>query len=172
MTRRTSQLTANVLHEVAAPAGDEGLRRHGNIDDLFGEIISIRPSTPMETTEALRESEARLRALLSSLDDLVFELDKDGVYLAVWTINEALLVAPPSELLGRTVREAIGDEVGRRLTRAIRRVIEAGRPEPFEYSLRVRAGTRWFQGRLAPIVGSGHESVCLLSRDITDKKLA
>src|ERR1019366_8272640 len=89
MTRRTSQLTAHVLHEVAAPAGDEGLPRHGNIDDLFGEIISIRPSTPMETTEALRESEARLRALLSSLDDLVFELDEDGVYLAVWTTNEA-----------------------------------------------------------------------------------
>ena len=172
MTRRTSQLKAHVLHEVAAPAGDEGLPRHGNIDHLFGEIISIRPSTPMETTEALRESEARLRALLSSLDDLVFELDEDGVYLAVWTTNEALLVAPPSELLGHNVREAIGDEVGRRTVRAVRRVIKTGRPELLEYRLEVPVGARWFQGRLAPIVGLADRTVCLLVRDITDQKLA
>jgi diguanylate cyclase (GGDEF)-like protein/PAS domain S-box-containing protein len=172
MTRRTSQLTAHVLHDLAAPAGDEGLPRHANIDDLFGEIISIRPSAPMETTEALRESEARLRALLSSLDDLVFELDKDGVYLAVWTTNEALLVAPPSELLGHNVREAIGDEVGRRTIRAVRRVIETGRPELMEYRLEVPVGARWFQGRLAPIVGLADRTVCLLVRDITDQKLA
>lgn len=126
----------------------------------------------MEATEALRESEARLRALLSSLDDLVFELDEDGVYLAIWTTNEALLIAPPRELLGRTVREAIGDEVGRRIIRAIRRALETGRPEVFEYRLEVPAGVRWFQGRLAAIVGSGDRTVCLLVRDFTDQKLA
>jgi diguanylate cyclase (GGDEF)-like protein/PAS domain S-box-containing protein len=171
MTRRTSQPLA-ALHEAIARAGDEGPPRRGNIDHLFGEIISIRSSMPMEATEALRESEARLRALLSSLDDLVFELDEDGVYLAIWTTNEALLIAPPRELLGRTVREAIGDEVGRRIIRAIRRALETGRPEVFEYRLEVPAGVRWFQGRLAAIVGSGDRTVCLLVRDFTDQKLA
>jgi diguanylate cyclase (GGDEF)-like protein/PAS domain S-box-containing protein len=165
-----SQATAPALQETAAQAGEDGSQR-SNADHL-GEIISIRLSTPMEITEALRESEARLKALLSSLDDLVFELDEKGVYLAIWTTNETLLVAPPSELLGRTVREAVGDEVGRRLTRAIRRVIRTGRPELFEYSLKVPVGTRWFEGRLAPIAGSGHGTVCLLVRDITDQKLA
>src|ERR1035438_3852444 len=101
MTRRRSQATAPALQETAAQAGEDGSQR-SNADHL-GEIISIRPSTPMEITEALRESEARLKALLSSLDDLVFELDEKGVYLAIWTTNETLLVAPPSELLGRTV---------------------------------------------------------------------
>jgi diguanylate cyclase (GGDEF)-like protein/PAS domain S-box-containing protein len=171
MTRRTSQPLA-ALHEAIAPADDERTPPRDNIDHLFGEIISIRPSMPMEATEALRESEARLRALLSSLDDLVFELDEDGVYLAVWTTNEALLIAPPRELLGRTVREAIGDEVGRRIIRAIRRALETGRPEVFEYRLEVPAGARWFQGRLAAIVGSGARTVCLLVRDVTDQKLA
>lgn len=171
MTRRTSQPLA-ALNEAIAPAADAGLARPDNVDHLFGEIISIRPSMPMEATEALRESEARLRALLSSLDDLVFELDEDGVYLAVWTTNEALLIAPPRELLGRTVREAIGDEVGRRIIRAIRRALETGRPEVFEYRLEVPAGARWFQGRLAAIVGSGDRIVCLLVRDVTEQKLA
>ena len=36
---------------------------------------------PQGPTEALQESEARLQALVSSLDDLVFELDENGTYL-------------------------------------------------------------------------------------------
>jgi len=137
-----------------------------------GEIISIRPSELLETTEALRESEARLRALLSSLDDLVFELDENGLYLSIWTTDETLLVAPPSELLGRTTREALGNDIGHRIVLAVRRVLGSGRPEVFEYRLEVPAGVRWFQGRLAPIVGSSYESVCMLVRDITEQKAA
>jgi len=64
----------------------------------------------------VRDSEARLQALLSSLDDLVFELDEDGTYLGIWTGDDTLLAAPRSELLGRTVRELLGDD-GRRLGR-------------------------------------------------------
>ncbi|MGA3352863.1 MAG: GGDEF domain-containing protein [Acidimicrobiales bacterium] len=172
MTRRTSDLTAPVFDEPAAPVLEDA-GRYENIDvPSLGEIISIRPSTPQETTEALRESAARLRALLSSLDDLVFELDGKGIYLAVWTTNETLLVAPPSELLGRSVREALGDDVGRRLMRAVRRALNTGRPELVEYCLDVPAGARWFQGRLAPIADGASSTVCLLVRDITDQKAA
>jgi diguanylate cyclase (GGDEF)-like protein/PAS domain S-box-containing protein len=172
MTRKTSQLTAPTFDEPSAIAcEDTGSNEYSGVH-AFGEIISIRPSTPLEATEALRESEARLRALLSSLDDLVFELDENGVYLAIWTTDETLLVATPSELLGRTPREALGDEIGRRVTLAVRRVLETNRPELLEYRLDVPAGARWFQGRLAPIVGLASSTVCLLVRDITDQKLA
>jgi len=136
----------------------------------LGEIISIRPDVPLETTEALREGEARFRALLSSMEDLVFELDENGVYLSIWTTDESLLIASPSELLGRTPREALGEDVGRRMTLAVRRVVETGRKEVLEYCLEVPAGSRWFQGRLAPIVGSSSPTVCLLVRDITEQK--
>ena len=124
--------------------------------------------------EALRESEARLQTLLSSLDDLVFELDENGTYLGIWTTNDALLVAPRSELLGRTHDEVISEEVGFRLKQIIAKVGETGRPEIWEYSLKVLAGTRWFRGRVAPIAGSEGSSrrFCLLVRDITAQKEA
>jgi diguanylate cyclase (GGDEF)-like protein/PAS domain S-box-containing protein len=130
---------------------------------------------PSQTTEALRESEARLQALLSSLDDLVFELDENGKYLGVWTTDDALLIAPRSELLGRTVREALGDEAGIALIEVIRRVLDTGSPELWEYCLDVPAGVRWFQGRVAPIAGPEGASsgrICLLVRDITVQKVA
>jgi PAS domain S-box-containing protein len=129
---------------------------------------------PRRATEALRESEARLQALLSSLDDLAFELDENGIYLGVWTTNDALLAAPRSELLGRTVSEGIGEELGRDLIQVIGRILETGCPEIWEFWLDVPAGIRWFQGRLAPIAGpeGSPGRICLLVRDITAQKAA
>ena len=125
-------------------------------------------------TEALRESEARLQALLSSLDDLVFEIDEDGTYLEIWTANDDLLAVPRAELLGKTHREALGEEIGRSLAKVIRQVLETDRPHFWDYSLAVPAGIRWFQGRVAPIAGSESCSrkPCLLVRDITEQKAA
>ncbi len=128
----------------------------------------------MEVTEALRESEARLQALLSSLDDLVFEIDENGTYLEIWTANDALLAVPRDELLGKTHREALGEEIGLSLAKVIRRVLETDHPQFWEYSLEVPAGIRWFQGRVAPIEGSegSLRKLCLLVRDITEQKAA
>jgi diguanylate cyclase (GGDEF)-like protein/PAS domain S-box-containing protein len=125
-------------------------------------------------TEALRESEARLQALLSSLDDLVFEIDEDGTYLEIWTANDDLLAVPRAELLGKTHREALGEEIGLSLAKVISQVLETDRPHFWNYSLAVPAGIRWFQGRVAPIAGSGGSSrkLCLMVRDITEQKVA
>lgn len=172
MTRTDCELKTAPSLVPTAPTRKDADPHEDKRAHSFGEIISIRSGAPLETADALRESEARLRAMLSSLDDLVFELDENGVYLAIWTTSEALLVAPPSELLGRTVRQALGDDLGRRVTRAIRRVINTGRPELLEFRLEVPAGSRYFQGRFAPIVGLGSRTACLLVRDITAQKEA
>lgn len=129
---------------------------------------------PKRATKALQESEARLYALLSSLDDLVFELDENGTYLGVWTTNEALLAAPRHELLGRSVRDVIGEELGLQLIEIIAHVLETRRPEIWEFCLDVPAGVRWFQGRLAPISAAGAQAgrICLLVRDTTAQKTA
>ena len=126
----------------------------------------------LQRAAALRDGEARLQALLSSLDDLVFELDENGTYLGIWTTNDILLAAPRSELLGRTVLETLNEEIGLRLKQIIGHVLETGLPETWEYRLEVPAGLRWFQVRLAPIAGPEDTSrrVCLLVRDITEQK--
>lgn len=138
-----------------------------------GQIISIRAAEAPDGLETLRRNEERFRALLSSLDDLVFEQDREGRVLAVWTTQESLLTAPVEELLGNNVRDTVGDQVGRQILRGIRRALETGRAQVVEYRLQVPAGLRWFQARLAPIRGSlGASAVCALVRDVTDRKLA
>lgn len=131
-------------------------------------------SEPQGASEALQQSEARLQALLSSLDDLVFELDEEGTYLGIWTANDDLLVAPRSQLLGKTHAEVIGEDIGLSLKEVTREVLETGHPRFWEYSLEVPIGLRWFQGRVAPIVvpEGATRRICLLVRDITAQKEA
>ena len=129
---------------------------------------------PQGPAEALQETEARLHALVSSLDDLVFELDENGTYLGVWTTNDALLVKPRNELLGRTHGEVISEELGLRLKEVTVTAFETGQPQIWEYSLEVPAGLKWFQGRVAPIASAEGRAkrICLLVRDITAQKRA
>jgi hypothetical protein len=44
------------------------------------------------------ENESRLEALIGSIDEIVFELDRDGTFLNIWTTNEELLYRPRHEL--------------------------------------------------------------------------
>ncbi len=164
LQQRTAQ--GDALAEASSVEGPSGTAR-----------VSSRGAGAPEhrgPSEALRESEARLQALLSSLDDLVFELDENGTYLKIWTANDALLVVPRDELLGKTHREALGEEIGNSLAKVIGRVLETDRPQLWQYCLDVPAGSRWFQGRVAPIAGSRGASrrFCLLVRDITEQKAA
>lgn len=103
----------------------------------------------------------------------MLEVDENGTYLAIWTGNDELLARPRHELLGRTVAEVLGEEFGLQLKSALASVIETGKPQVFEYSLAVPAGTLWFQCRAAAIsAGEAPRRVCLLVRDVTAQKHA
>jgi two-component system, sensor histidine kinase and response regulator len=143
----------------------------GKVIGTYGLYQDI--SDRRQAEEALRYSEARLRALVASLDDVVFELDADGTYLNVWG-NEALLARPKAELLGRRASQILGEEFMRPFLEAIRRVLGGGPVEELEYSLSVGAGTRWFLARISPIpvAGGSCRTACLLIRDITKRKQA
>jgi len=151
------------LHAQLEAKSSERVKGNPRVEEISG-----------QATKALQDREARLEALLCSLDDLVFELDENGTYVEIWGTNDTLLIAPRSELLGQTLGDALGGEIGRALTQLIGRVAKNGRPQIYQYALDVPAGTRWFQGRLAPIAGpeSSPTRVCLLVRDITEQKVA
>lgn len=126
-----------------------------------------------QAENALRRSEAQMRALVTSLDDIVFEFDEKGTYLNVWTGNEGLLTQPKDTLTGRRITEILG-ESGIQFEEAVRRVFQRGSPESIEYPLTVQSGTRWFVAHLNPILSPEGvpQMVSMLVRDITERKQA
>ena len=137
---------------------------------LFSEVI-----TPLiEGARALQDSERQLKALVSSLDDLLFEFDEQGTYLNVWTANEALLAQPREQLLGRRINTMLGEAGGRPATEVVQRVIRTGTSEHLEYPLEVAGQRHWFVAHVNLIVnpGDGRRTASMLIRDITTRKQA
>ncbi|HEU0296383.1 MAG TPA: GAF domain-containing protein, partial [Anaerolineales bacterium] len=124
--------------------------------------------------DALRESEHQMRALVTSLDDIVIEYDEQGTYLNVWTANESLLAQPKIQMLGRRLDEVLGEEKGSQLTEAVKRVLTSGHSEVIEYPLQVIGGQRWFMAQINPIIAqdASQRTASMLIRDITEQKRA
>lgn len=150
------------------------LRRSEEILRQTNERLEREIAETGRTKEALRESETRLRSLIGSIDEIVFEFDADGTFHNVWTSNEELLAVPKSELVGRRAEDFFGRDFTQRFMDAFRRVLDSGQPESIECALEVKAGKRWFLARISPISsGQGRRNtVCMLARDITARKAA
>jgi PAS domain S-box-containing protein len=144
-----------------------------NVKSIEAIVINFRDITERKKAEnELREREHQIRALVTSLDDIVFEIDGQGTYLQAWTTNESLLALPKTQLLGKRTVDVLGEEIGRQIESALQRVLHSGKPETIEYPLEVVTGKRWFMARISPVVGNGGSptSVAALVRDITDRK--
>jgi PAS domain S-box-containing protein len=151
------------------------------ISNLIGEpgfegiVFNYRDITERKRAEeAVIESERAMRALVTSLDDIVFEFDEQGTYLNIWAADENLLSQPKDQLLGKRIVEVLGEETGGPFAEAVKRVVISGRPESIEYPLEVTGGQRWFLARISPIVDSDntYRSVSMLIRNITERKQA
>jgi len=123
--------------------------------------------------EVLQESEARLRALVEAIDDVVFELDAEGAYINVWAGDKAILVRPKGELIGRKMTEVLGGDFAP-MVEVFKRVLASGRSEEVEYTLDLPGGKRCFLARISPIRSADGSSkrVCVLVRDTTERKQA
>lgn len=136
----------------------------------IGAVISER-----ELAEQVsREGEARLEALVKSIDELVFEFDADNKYKNVWTNDETLLLRPKADLIGQPVTAFLEEEITRPFPPIFQRVLRTGRGESVEYHVPFPSGERWFLGRVTaiPTAGDAPKTVCMTARDITDRKRA
>jgi PAS domain S-box-containing protein len=127
-----------------------------------------------QRTAELRESENRLRAVVTALPDLVFVVDEDGRYVEILTDDEQLLYRSSAELKGRTFSEVFPPELARQFEEVVRGTVQTERSGTIEYQLTVPAGEKWFEARTAFLNKriDGKRCVVLAARNITDGKRA
>ncbi len=128
-------------------------------------------ATREKTAHALQKNKERLNTLINSIDDLVFEVDADGTYLNIWTQREDLLIRPKNELIGRRISDVFGNDL---VTKKLRSLLQTGQTESFEMPVDLPGGRRWFHCRCTPIPSEdgSFQTVCVLSRDVTDRRAA
>jgi PAS domain S-box-containing protein len=118
----------------------------------------------------IEESEAQLQSLVSSLDDIVFEIDEQGRYQKIWVKSDQYLFVPREKIYGRTLGELFGEEFAKPFNEGHRRVLQTG--ETFVHEYKSMVDDRWFSAKYSLIHKDGQRtnrvSVCI--QDITDRK--
>lgn len=138
----------------------------------MGQNLGLSNKALKEAQEEIRSKEGDLRALVMSIDDVIMQLDRQGTYLNIWTNDEGKLSKPKSELLQTTIDQVFSEDESDLFMETIDYVNETGKAENIEYVIKTLTGTRWFQGRIAPIIESSGEfqHFVLTARDITPLK--
>lgn len=127
-----------------------------------------------ELEAALQAERGRLRLLSAHTSGIIFEFNARGQFVRVWASDPTLLAKPESELLGRTVSEALGPELGAFHDAAIQRALLTGNGDEYEYVLEVPNGRRCFLATSVVIPAHNDEerTVVYRIRDITDRAQA
>lgn len=119
--------------------------------------------------QVLRQSEATNRALVTAMPDLLFQITADGVFVATNRASDDRFYLPPGQFLGRPVAEVLPPDLADQTMRNVKRALETGQMQTYEYSLPVGGGPRVFEARVLP---SGDEMVLAIVRDITEQRRA
>ena len=104
-----------------------------------------------KTGEALRESEARLRAMTRAIPDLVFVVDEDGLYREILAAGRDLATIGTTPIRGKLLSEVHSPEMANFFLDIIRRALQTQQIQVAEYELATTSGTRWFESRTAPL---------------------
>ncbi len=138
----------------------------GNVNAAL--LIARDTTVRKQAEEALRKSEARAQALVEAIPDMMFRLDRDGVYLDYKAARSDLYVQDEEVIIGKRNRDLAPPEFVDLLDTFIARTLATGEMQVFEYQLPPSGrGLRDYEARMVP---SGSDEVTVIVRDITARK--
>src|SRR5581483_3295243 len=114
------------------------------------------------------------RALVSSMDDAVFEVDENGRCLSAWTSNLQLLSHLKKDSPLRSVEDFLPLKSFPPLREACDRVLKTNKAESVEYPLELSGRQCWFLARINRINTPAGQpnSLSVLVRDVNAQKEA
>jgi PAS domain S-box-containing protein len=119
--------------------------------------------------EALQRAEARSRALIGAMQDVILVLDSEGRYLDVAPTAPDRLIRPPEELMGRRLHEVFPRVQADEFLGAIHRALETKQPVEMAYDLEIQGERYFFEATCSPML---ENRVVIVARDVTARRRA
>ena len=124
-------------------------------------------SAQKQALQALRQSEARTRALLEAFPDMIIELSLDGLVLNMIPPKGMETLMPEEMFLGKRIGEVVSPSAASQTLFAVQRALETNQMNVFEFEEIMGAKKRTMEARL---VASSTTTALMLVRDITQRK--
>ncbi|MDX2242252.1 MAG: PAS domain S-box protein [Leptolyngbyaceae cyanobacterium bins.302] len=122
-----------------------------------------------QALEALQRSEAKNRAILEALPDMIFHYDHNGVYLDYVPAKHLQPYTSPKQFLGKSIREVLPQPVAETLQAAISQAILTNQTQICKYNLSLHGICHYYEAR---VVACNSTETLAIVRNTTNYKNA
>ena len=119
------------------------------------------------THEELRESLDRSRAIINAIPDILFILNKEGIFLDCHVNRESKISLPKEAFLGKNIYDTSPKNVADLVYENVKLVLESNELKTVEYELEINGDKNYFESR---IIKSSEDEVIIIERNLTKKK--
>jgi PAS domain S-box-containing protein len=134
---------------------------------ITGAVVLAAVALVRQRIEPLRRSEKKLRALLTSMNDIIVVFDRDGTYIEFVETSPWFVRQRAPEKLGHRIAEFFSPEEAKFFVGCIRTALDEQRTVETEYSLDTGGRTIWVSASISPLNAT---RVLWVARDITQRK--
>jgi len=114
-----------------------------------------------------------LQSLVTSLDDIILEVNAQCELVNLWSNDDALLSMPKELMKGKRLLDIKGELLGKILEDGVNEVLANETPKLIEYMDPLGNVHNWYNAKMNLVkMFSGEKRVSILIRDITEKKEA
>ncbi|MBF0099883.1 MAG: transporter substrate-binding domain-containing protein [Desulfobacterales bacterium] len=114
----------------------------------------------------LEKSEAKNRAILNALPDLMFQVNREGLYID-YKGNISDLYLYPEMFIGKRIADVMPENIAQLGMKYIQQALDTKSLQVFEYNLTIENKESHFEARMAVC---SDEEVLILIRNITERK--
>jgi PAS domain S-box-containing protein len=137
----------------------------GNTDCVLAMFYDM--SAQKATMQALQQSEARTRALLEAMPDMIMEISLDGLIINMVPPKGREADMSPNQFIGRQIYEVFPESAASQTLFAVKQALESNHINTFEFEIIMDAGSRIMEAR---VVASVSDTAIIIIRDITQRK--
>ena len=144
-----------------------------NVDGSISKFEIFHDVTKRKKAEdALRENKELLNSIFTSMQDLIFIIDKNKCFTNYYNTPDSLLYAPSNQFIGKSIYETLPPNVSEPFGNLIDKLFKTGKLQKFDYSLIMNDEINWYSANLNSILNNDGEiiSVVAVVRDITKRK--
>lgn len=145
----------------------------------FYRRVSVEQELILENRErkilqqSAQTNEARLRALVDSIPDLIFVFDETGHFEFVHAADQSQLLLPTEEIIGVHYRDVLPKALSQKIDGIKAEVSRSQTSYTLEYQLFFEGEARDFEARISVMAGDEgqHTGFLAVVRDVTESKM-
>ncbi|WP_321515252.1 PAS domain S-box protein [Marinifilum fragile] len=131
-----------------------------------GIVCYVRDVTVrMKSQLMLEESERRNKDLINAIPDLIFVVNREGIFEDYKMDDHSVLDLPKDEIIGAYLDKVFSGEVLQLAKEKIEKVLNVGFIEKFKYEMESVKGKYWYEARITNL---GNDKALVLLRELQE----